>query len=380
MKTGIAVATLMGTIIGAGVLGIPYVVAKAGLIAGLINLIGIGLLLVVLNLYIGEVSLRTKGHHQLTGYAEKYLGKKGKMILMFSMMIEIYGALTAYMIGEGITFASIFGGSAFIYSILFFAVGSFLIYKGLKTVGKSEYAMMIFSVCAILLISILAVPHITSSNYANGNGNIFIPYGVILFAYLGITSVPLLKEELAQNKKKVKTAIILGSVIPIIIYTVFTLCVVGMIGINGFNSLETGERMASAALNRLFDGFIGMFANIFAMLAMGTSFLALGTALLHMYTYDYNVKKMKAWLLTLVIPLMIFVVNYFTDMTNFFQILGVTGAVAGGITGNLIVIMFHKAKKHGNRKPEFSIKIHWLLSILLMIIFTAGIIYSLAMI
>ena len=37
-----AVATLVGATIGAGVLGIPFVVAKAGMAVGLLNIIIIG--------------------------------------------------------------------------------------------------------------------------------------------------------------------------------------------------------------------------------------------------------------------------------------------------------------------------------------------------
>ena len=33
----------------------------------------------VLNLYVGEITLRTKGNHQLPGYAKRYLGKTGRV-------------------------------------------------------------------------------------------------------------------------------------------------------------------------------------------------------------------------------------------------------------------------------------------------------------
>jgi amino acid permease len=380
-RLGIAIATLIGTIIGAGILGIPYVVAKSGLIAGLADLIGIGLLLTVLNLYLGEIALRTKGNHQLTGYAEKYLGKKGKLILAVSMIIEIYGALLAYTIGEGTSFYSILGfGSPFAYSLIFFALGGILVYHGLKTIGKAEFWMDMFLIAVICIVFILSIPHISTPNFEAGKGNIFIPYGVILFACLGITSVPLLKEELAGERKKVKKAIIIGSLIPVAIYAAFTLCVVGIIGINGFNSLSENERIASAALNIFVDGPMGILINIFAILAMGTSFLALGTALTEMYKYDYKIKKAAAVLLTLTVPFVLFIINSFYSLTNFIQILGITGAVAGGITGNLIVIMFHKAKKHGERRPEYTIKAHYLLSAILIIVFAAGIAYSIAQI
>ena len=81
-----AVAVLMGTIIGAGILGIPYAIMQSGFLIGLIHLIVIGAIVLLITLYLGEISLRTAKNHQLTGYAEKYLGKKGKLIMTLSLL------------------------------------------------------------------------------------------------------------------------------------------------------------------------------------------------------------------------------------------------------------------------------------------------------
>src|SRR3989338_4344759 len=89
-KLLIAITTLMGTIIGAGMLGIPYVVAKAGLLYGLLLIIILGLAFLFINLFVGEIVLRTKDQHQLAGYAEKYLGPIGKKIVGISLFISLY--------------------------------------------------------------------------------------------------------------------------------------------------------------------------------------------------------------------------------------------------------------------------------------------------
>jgi len=68
------VFTLTGTVIGAGILGLPYVFAKSGFFVGLFWLIFLGIITIYFNLALGEVTLRTKGVHHLPGLAEKYLG------------------------------------------------------------------------------------------------------------------------------------------------------------------------------------------------------------------------------------------------------------------------------------------------------------------
>ncbi|MFH1328389.1 MAG: hypothetical protein ABIH76_06070, partial [Candidatus Bathyarchaeota archaeon] len=67
----------------------PYVFAKSGFIIGLCWLIFLDAILILVNLYIGEVTLRTKGTHQLQGYAKKYLGLKGSKIMFLSNLCHI---------------------------------------------------------------------------------------------------------------------------------------------------------------------------------------------------------------------------------------------------------------------------------------------------
>ena len=75
------IVLLLGGLIGAGILGIPYAVARVGLLVGIIYIIVLGLLLMGLNLMIGEIAVRTKEPLQLVGFAGKYLGKPGKYLM-----------------------------------------------------------------------------------------------------------------------------------------------------------------------------------------------------------------------------------------------------------------------------------------------------------
>ena len=133
-----AATTLIGTIIGAGILALPYVIAKAGFLYGLLAMVLMGIVFLYLNLFIGEIVLRTKKQYQLTGYAEKYLGVWGKKCMTFSFIFGMYGALIAYIIGEGEALHTIFNfGSPLLWSLLFFAAGIFLVPRGIKKTGKN---------------------------------------------------------------------------------------------------------------------------------------------------------------------------------------------------------------------------------------------------
>lgn len=373
-----AIATLVGTIIGAGILGIPYIVAKSGFLTGLIDIIIIGIICLLVNLYLGEIALRTKKDHQLTGYAEKYLGKTGKGLMAATMIFGIYGALIAYLLGEGEALKTIFGGSEIIYSLIFFAVVATIIHFGIKALEESELAIGILMLAIIILISALLMNKVSIENLAVFDATKFlIPYGVILFAFLGTSAIPEMKEELAANRKNLKKAIIIGSLIPIIIYSLFAFVVVGVIG-SSFDRLGPDERMATVALGMFTGKGMAVFANLFAVLAMTTSFIALGYALKEMFNYDYNINKDVSWLLVVLVPLAVFLIDAFiVDVTNFIAVLGLTGAIAGGLTGVLIVLMHQKSKKHGERKPEYSIHDNKIISIIIALVFLIGVIYEL---
>lgn len=369
MKRGLliaAIATLTGTIIGAGFLGIPYVAAKSGFLTGAIHIIALGLIMLLINLYLGEIALRTKGFHQLPGYAKKYFGKTGAVLMFFSMIFGIYTAVIAYLLGEGQSLSFIFFGTikyALAFSIAFFALISFLVYRGIETLKKGETIGLIAVLSIIALIIIFFAPQVNMQNlsYAANPATIFFPYGVVLFAFLAFSVLPELERELKGNEHLMKKAIIIGSVIPIILYLLFTAVVVGFAG-------NATPEIATMALGKL--------PTLLAVFTMFTACFALSTALKNMYIYDLKFKKINAWLLACFVPLIVFLAITRYHLMGFVKLLGLSGSVAGGVAGIVIAVMAIKAKKLGDRKPEYRIPINWFIATLLIALFAFGIAYQ----
>jgi amino acid permease len=92
--------------------------------------------------------------------------------------------------------------------------------------------MLPFIVFFILIISLLSLSHINIANFITFDiTKVLIPYGVILFAFLGAAAVPEMEQELIRNRKLMKKAIIIGVLIPIISYLLFAVAVVGVTGL-----------------------------------------------------------------------------------------------------------------------------------------------------
>ncbi|MBS3147653.1 hypothetical protein J4219_02090 [Candidatus Woesearchaeota archaeon] len=363
-----AIATLTGCIIGAGVLGIPYVVLRAGFWTGMLVLGVLGVCILLLHLMIGEIALRTNACHQLVGYAEKYLGKRGRNLMLLSMIIGVYGALTAYTIGIGNSLSILFGGPIWMWMSVYYLLMSLILFQGIGWLGRSElgFESLKFGVFVLLALILFASPYF-SNVYFSGFSfeRLLLPYGVILFAFLGTAAIPELHEQMRGCRLLTKRAILIGSLIPLVCYILFTIAVIGVSG-----PLTT--QVATIGLLR-FTGVAGsILLNAFAILAMGSSFLALGYALRESYQ-DLGVPKWDAWALALAVPIVLLLIG----VESFVRTLEVTGTFAGGITGILIVLMHWKASTSGERKPEYRIPSNWLLYGALIGVFAVGMAYEL---
>ncbi len=362
-KVWAATSILVGTCIGAGVLGIPYVASQAGFFVALAYIVLIGGIILLVNLYLGEISLRTKGNHQLIGYARRYLGIKGRRFMEFATIFGIYAAIIAYMlgIGESISFL-VFGNSSFttLFGALFGLGMSGLLWKGMKALKKYEKLGVSIILALLLLIIILLFNKIQPANlfYFNA-GNILLPFGVILFALMSFHAIPEVELVLNNDERLMKKILIAGTLVSVIFYILFALVVVG------FKGAETPE-IATLALGTVFI-FLGMFT-------MFTSWLALGNALEESFMFDERTKKLKAWMFSGLIPVLIFLIIRSSEFFSFTKILSIGGVISGGLIGALVLLMIKKAKKKGNRKPEYSVPVNWFIIGLFVLIFVLGIV------
>jgi tyrosine-specific transport protein len=355
--------TLTGTIIGAGILGLPYVFAKSGFLAGLFWLIVLGAVMIFVNLCLGEITLRTKGKHQLSGYAGKYLGKWGKRAMFFAMIFGVYSALLAYLVGEGESLSRLLPGNIppIVLGVMFWLVMTLLLREGLRGLKKVETWGVLAIIVIVFGIFVSFFPQIQISNLLTfDKANFSIPIGVVLFALLGFTSIPELRKEIKGQEKLFKKAIVIGTLIPIILYIIFSAVFVGVLGKN------------VTEVATLSFGPIVIILGIFTML---TSYFVLAYSLKDTFRYDIKASKWNNFLLTSIIPLILYILVTILGFAGFAMILGIGGVISGGLTGILILIISKKAKGSTRNKkdPEIIMPVSWIIVILLSIVFISGI-------
>lgn len=343
-----ATATLIGSIVGVGLFGIPYVSVRAGLWVGLMYIAVLGVVMLTIHLLYGEIEERTEGNHRLTGYAQIYLGIWGKWIVGALVLIAGYGGLLVYLIVAGVFLDIIFPGSAtpYLWTLGFWLVGSFAIWRGLRMVAWGELVMTVALVATMLIIVGKGIGHIvpghlvgTGSSFAD----FFAPYGVVLFSLMGINAIPEVRAILGKHDGgRFKWVIIIGTLVPVLLYVLFTIAVVGVSGV------ATTEE-AIRGLAPFLGSTVAKIGAIFGFLAVATSFLIFSINLKNTYVYDWGVGKLGAFLLVVFLPLVLFLLG----MREFIIIVGITGALLGALSGPVIVWLYMRARKSGSRTPGF---------------------------
>ncbi|MFA6474593.1 MAG: aromatic amino acid transport family protein [Patescibacteria group bacterium] len=353
-----AVALLVGTAVGAGVFGLPYAFAQAGVFVGIVYVLVIGCVLLFVNLAYGEIVSSIPGHHQYTAYVERYLGKRWKILAVCSMCLGFYGALSAYLVEVNKLLFALFGQSWI--GLVYFSLLALALLVGIRAVGVLEKILMIVMLSLITIFTVYALPHINISNYTTASGaNIFLPYGVVLFALAAASAIPEMKEVLGNNRSKLYLAIIIGSIIPLVIYLVFPIVTVGITGSNTTESAVLG-------LGKALGPQVLWLGSIFGCITMTTSFLVLGLALREMFQYDLHIKPTLAWFITLLPPLVILALNNL----SFIEILGISGTFIGGIDGIIIMHMHRQLRNINHAKSSF------ILHGLAYLVFIGGIAYE----
>ena len=349
----LALATLVGTIVGAGIFGLPYVTAKVGVGLGIFYLVLLGVVVMLLHLMFGEIALRTKGKHRLIGYASLYLGGWAKKLVTLSTVVGTVGTLLAYMILGGdflrVALGSFLPFSSFTFAIAFWFTLSLFIFGSIQTIARMELVFNIALFLVVGIIFVFALPHIKAENFILADFSYpFLPYGVILFAYLGLSAIPEITELFRRRpeRRHLDNLIVWSSIISGTLFLIFTIFVVGVSGVATSQDALTG-------LIPFLGQRVAVLGALLGLIVIADSFLVLGNYLKNSFRYDYHMPYGLACMLTVFPPLFFFLIG----LREFILVIGLIGALVTALEGSVIALIFRIAKQKGDREPEYTLRI-----------------------
>lgn len=296
MNTKLLGCTLLivGTAIGGGMLALPIATSEAGFIYSSILLLGCWVVMTASAFLILEINLWLPPNSNIISMAKATLGGWGQVIAWIAYLLLLYSLLAAYIAGGGdflkdLLFAIHIKLSSWVSSLLFAGLLGYVVYLGIRSVDLVNRTLMFLKLGAFVLLVLMILPHTSSVKLGGGEFRyITASITVALTSFGFATIVPSLRSYFHDDLKKLHTAILMGSLIPLICYILWDLAIMGIIprdGEGGLISMLHSGRSTSefvdAISNLLNRETITAFARVFTSVCLATSFLGVALSLSH---------------------------------------------------------------------------------------------------
>lgn len=374
------VAIKLGASIGSGILALPFGSRLGGFPALVFWVILTGTFVAITMLYVAETSMRTRKPLQLSGLARTYVGSLGSWLMFAAVMINGLGALTAYMTGSGDVIGAALGIPDFIGSLIFFVPAAGVVWLGLRVTGVSE-KLITFGMVLLLLVLIVSTfigPGIRWENLAYVSVLNGIPiFSLVLFSFISQYTVPAIARGFAQsgNIRRLPACIVLSQVI---LGSLFILVVASALGISGPEGIS---QVATLSWGQALGPWAFVAGSIFTLLAFITSFWAIGeTALTNVvdqlkFPSEWDKRYRLVALSIVTIPP--FLVAY-SGLVGFVEAISFAGAFAGVLMAVIPIMMVNRARRYGDREPEWTCGklAHPVIQGAILIVFISAALYS----
>lgn len=328
---------LAGTIIGAGIFSLPYVVNQIGLITGIFYLIFFAFVYFFVYLMYAALIKTSEEEHRFFYLAEKFLPRGFAGLASFIILAGLILTLTIYLI-LAISFLNLIVEIPRLLALfLFWLLGSVFIFLKVNWQGTVE----IFGTLAILAIVILiffsggasfpATPLFKELDLTK----ILLPFGPLLFAYAARVAISKVVDEyrLAKSKGRgfsLNKAIFFGSFLPALVYLIFV-----------FGVLRLAPDVSPEAISslRFLSPAIIFLLSILGVLTLWTSYFMIGSDVRETLKYDLKTPNWLSSLVVLILPVALYLVGF----QNFLVVLSFTGGVFLGLEGIFIITMWRRA-------------------------------------
>jgi tyrosine-specific transport protein len=359
---------VIGSVVGVGIFGLPYVFAQAGYWLGAFELFIIGSLCLVTLLVFADLLAISPGHTRFVAVIGNQLGLPGRAIATLAFFGSLWGAMLAYIIVGGQfvfnLFEGILGGAVTTYQLLFWLTASALMIGGSLFVKKLQSFtiptfFILIAALTLFTISRLDVDRLTSIDISHA----LLPFGVLLFAFSGFAAVAEGRESLGRYKNTlIRPALVLAVCLIGSLYLLFTFAIVGMTG--AATSVEAVLGLSTVGK------WLVVFVSLIGFFSVFTAYISQGLVVMNSFLYDFKIRFLTAWALTISIPIGLFLLG----ARNFVHVIGTTGGVLGALSGVLLLIAYERARlsaslpKRSLRIPQALILACFLVFVCMMVI------------
>jgi tyrosine-specific transport protein len=300
-------------------LAFPTMTAFGGFFPSAIIFILIWLLMLASAFFFLDVNLSIKGENNMITMAEKRLGLWGKLLGWVVYLLLLYSLISALIAGGSPLFVEAIQSwtgyslprwmSPLILPILF---GGF-VYAGTRGVDLVNRFLMFGLILSYILLVFFVPGQVDLERLGHIDFSaigVAIPVVITAFGYHII--IPSLTTYMNRDRAKLRRAIVIGSLVPIIVYLLWEILVLGSVPIPMLaDAFQQGKSATEPLAKVLHNPYISLAAKLFAFFAIVTTFVGITLSLSDFLMDGFKIKRTHtgrflAILLTFIPPLFFF--------------------------------------------------------------------------
>lgn len=299
-----AVLLIIGTSVGAAVLALPIATAQLGFIGATLTYLFCWFFMTIGALCVLEANLGAGFGTNMVSMSELYLGKMGKWITWGTYLILFYALSASYLTGASswvMHFFEYFKNPISSNTAAIIATMSIMtiIFCGTYITDLINRILMLGLFVAFILLSLVTMQHVESDLlFAIKPQFDLQPLPLIITAFGYAIIVPTLTHYLQGNHQQLYRVIIIGSIIPLFMYLLWELLILGTLPFSGDISLNTVGMSDNPVtelpkqLKRKFNyPFITQGMSYFSVFALFTSILGVCLSLFDFLADGLKIKR-----------------------------------------------------------------------------------------
>lgn len=290
-----ATSLMVGAGVGAGIMAVPYLAEKVGLLGLAVILPIAWAASALVHLMLAEVLFRTGRDLQIVELMRLYVlrGRIGQWLLwsVFALLsLAFLANLAAYVSGAGEIVADLVGISRRLAEVLVYVVSAGVVFFGLKAVGIAERfgaALLVGFIAAIAVGAIGAPVHLPSAPAGSPSAWLAL-YGMVMYAYWTFYSVPQVVKGLGPDRRGAARAIMAGLAINGALTAAVALIALGV-------SAKVTE-VAIIGISAALGSWTGVVGSLLIVAALVTSYWSVSLALADILHERTGISARLAWL------------------------------------------------------------------------------------
>jgi tyrosine-specific transport protein len=272
-----------GTTIGVGMLALPVATGPGGFLPTVVIYLICWLFMLATGFLLVEVGLWMPKDASFITMADKILGPVGRWIFWLGYLFLFVTVMIAHAAGGGEVLRDITGLRElpqWLSTLVYTAVFAPVVYLGTRSVDRLN--LVLISGVALCYLAFIAVSigsvDFDLLRYAKWE-KAWIALPILFTAFTYQVIIPSLMSYMERNVRKIKTAIFLGSTIPLVVYLLWEFLILGIVPAEGPGGLIEAGKLGQNAVGPLKQfvqsPVIFQIGKYFSFFALTTSFIPL---------------------------------------------------------------------------------------------------------